>query len=341
MRRQLTSDRAELLGLAHTEHWVHGEIVTESVRSERSRVAKALVLEKRLQRYERNGGTEGELIDELHGTHSDKTMLEQGWQIDVIEWLHKDATCNFFLCMLVLDCLCVIVMLQLQMESQASLAKGFEACYTEMVAAGSFIDKCADISPPMRLAKNLERVRIGLAWASTGIIFVFLVENILLILCTGFRFFTVPFYVLDLVAIIMSFATEITFLMAAYTRPAMDPPSPEFEVEDDGDGNQTSQVVTQGVRMAVSGAHSSMAVLILLPVVGRFWRFFRIMHAVYSFNEHEAWFKTLTDLSRATSHKVTLTLGFQPQAILEEPTPEPEISIDEKETGEESAVQSL
>mmetsp|Transcript_16033 Transcript_16033/g.30225 ORF Transcript_16033/g.30225 Transcript_16033/m.30225 type:complete len:285 (+) Transcript_16033:24-878(+) len=194
---------------------------------------------------------------------------ELSWRGRIVKFLHLKPVHELISGLIVLDALLVMVTLQLQMEVFALESLSYSECLEAMFRNVSAMDPtCVVGHPKHELAEELEHVEHILGYISIGILCIFLVENTLLMAAFGRNFTKVFFYPLDLVVVILSLVSEV---MSFYV--ASDPrlEAAEERLERGTLKNRGSITKDLGGAIHLVGA----------IIFARFWRFFRVGHAVY------------------------------------------------------------
>lgn len=183
--------------------------------------------------------------------------------------------------LLVIDVILVMGGLQLKIEVVALQGMAIGTCFSTSLQSNSsdahghhFHDvhdglHCVHEQATFQTAEVFERVDQVLIVISISILCIFLIENLLFIVAFRWNYFTIAFFPFDLLVVILSLGTEILSLSA-----------PSLEALE-------NPLETMGGRASVS---SGVSPLIAILVLGRFWRFIRIGHAVYLLQgseEHE------------------------------------------------------
>jgi len=137
------------------------------------------------------------------------------WRDRLCHFLHQRKVHLALTALLVLDV--VLVVVGAVLENQALLAeiRDCEAFVEEELAPESERTLAAldeERTEPHFGNPRLERAEEAMAYASVGILSIFLVENLLLLLALGFHYFRNFFYVFDIIVVTVSLLLEVLFI---------------------------------------------------------------------------------------------------------------------------------
>ena len=121
--------------------------------------------------------------------------------------------------------------------------------------------ECVKEHSTFKTAEMLESMDFVFIVMSIAILSIFLMENILFIVAFRWNFFKIMFFPMDLLVVLLSLGTEILSLT-----------SPGLEAVE-------SPLQTMGQKASM--ASGAVSPLVAILILGRFWRFLRIGHAVY------------------------------------------------------------
>lgn len=165
--------------------------------------------------------------------------------------------------------------LQIKIEVVALQGMAIGSCFGTALAANSSNSdhqehhfhglesglECVREQSTYEFAETLENVDFVFIVLSIIILFFFLIENILFIVAFRCNYFKIIFFPLDLVVVLLSLGTEFLALL-----------SPSLE-------DIENPLETLGPNSSMS--NGAISPLIAVLILGRFWRFIRIGHAVY------------------------------------------------------------
>jgi len=201
--------------------------------------------------------------------------------------------------LLLIDVILVMGGLQIKIEVVALQGMAIGSCFGTALAANSSNSdhqehhfhglesglECVREQSTYEFAETLENVDFVFIVLSIIILFFFLIENILFIVTFRCNYFKIIFFPLDLVVVLLSLGTEFLALL-----------SPSLE-------DIENPLETLGPNSSMS--NGAISPLIAVLILGRFWRFIRIGHAVYL-------------LQGAEEHEETLKETYRAQGVAEE-----------------------
>lgn len=194
--------------------------------------------------------------------------------------------------LLIVDVILVMGGLQIKIEVLALQGMAIGACFGSSLESNSSLSEhrhghghhftfhglesgmeCVREQPTFETAESLEQVDFVFVILSIIILSIFLTENILFIVAFRWNYFKIIFFPLDLVVVLLSMATECLSLFSPWLEDVENP----------------LQTLGENSSMSNGGISPLIAVLIL----GRFWRFIRIGHAVYLLQGSEETFSQI------------------------------------------------
>lgn len=192
--------------------------------------------------------------------------------------------------LLVIDVILVMGGLQIKIEVLALQGMAIGACFSSALGSNSSLSEhshghhfnfhgleggmeCVKEQPTYETAESLEHVDFVFVILSIIILSIFLAENILFIVAFRWNYFKIIFFPLDLVVVVLSMATECLSLTSPWLEDVENP----------------LRTLGENSSMSNGGISPLIAVLIL----GRFWRFIRIGHAVYLLQGSEETFSSI------------------------------------------------
>mmetsp|Transcript_19745 Transcript_19745/g.35090 ORF Transcript_19745/g.35090 Transcript_19745/m.35090 type:complete len:339 (+) Transcript_19745:61-1077(+) len=223
--------------------------------------------------------------------HQDVAM--QPWQTKIIDFLHGDAVHRFLTGCLVLDICIVMATIQLTLEISAMQGNSYHMCIESFAKGPAWVDAaCATSSEAYQMAEVYEEVEFVLGCVSLGILLIFLIENALLIVATGRRFFHSFFFVLDLVAVLISLASEIYTTVSHLSHSHSHSHGAGTSLNSSNESHSSGAVAghrllatsTSSASTSSSTSSSSLEHAVLITgmlVCIRLWRLFRIAHGAY------------------------------------------------------------
>ena len=174
--------------------------------------------------------------------------------------------------LLLIDVILVMGGLQIKIEVVALQGMAIGSCYSTALEANSSSQEhhfhglesgmeCVREQSTYEFAEALEDVDFVFIILSIIILSIFLAENILFILAFRWNYFKIIFFPLDLFVVLLSLFTEFLSLFG----PSL--------------GDIENPLRTLGPNSSMS--NGAISPLIAVLILGRFWRFIRIGHAVY------------------------------------------------------------
>eukprot|EP00439_Symbiodinium_sp_Y106_P065404 s2047_g10.t1 len=200
---------------------------------------------------------------------------QMGWRGKIVVFLHWKHVHYCISGLIVLDALLVMATLQMQMEVFALDSLSKTDCLQLFFSNTSSVDsRCVVEHPHHVAAEHLEQAEHILGYTSIVILGIFLVENTLKMVAFGRNFAKVLFYPLDLLVVVLSIGSEILSFTIT--------DDPRLEAAEEM--LEPSTLTNRGsIAKDVGGAAHVVGVIIF----ARFWRFFRVGHAVYFIESEE------------------------------------------------------
>lgn len=194
----------------------------------------------------------------------------------LVKFLFSKPLHWFLIVLLCLDVLLVITGLQLKIEVASLEGIAIASCLGLAIPSGNVsgnvevqhtfltVDEakeCIEENPEHKTAVVLEGIDHIFTIASISILVIFLVENIMFMFAFHLSYFKIIYFPFDLFVVLVSMATEILDIV--------------HHDKDDTDVNTTA---SSGTASSLYRGGSPVAALL---IIGRFWRFELIGHAVY------------------------------------------------------------
>lgn len=193
--------------------------------------------------------------------------------------------------LLLIDVILVMGGLQIKIEVVALQGMAIGSCYSTALEANSSSQEhhhglesgmeCVREQSTYEFAEALEDVDFVFIILSIIILSIFLAENILFILAFRWNYFKIIFFPLDLFVVLLSLLTEFLSLFG----PSL--------------GDIENPLRTLGPNSSMS--NGAISPLIAVLILGRFWRFIRIGHAVYLLQGSEEHEETLKEEYNSTT----------------------------------------
>ncbi|CAL1150436.1 unnamed protein product [Cladocopium goreaui] len=194
--------------------------------------------------------------------------------------------------LLLIDVILVMGGLQIKIEVVALQGMAIGSCYSTALEANSSSQEhhfhglesgmeCVREQSTYEFAEALEDVDFVFIILSIIILSIFLAENILFILAFRWNYFKIIFFPLDLFVVLLSLFTEFLSLFG----PSL--------------GDIENPLRTLGPNSSMS--NGAISPLIAVLILGRFWRFIRIGHAVYLLQGSEEHEETLKEEYNSTT----------------------------------------
>lgn len=194
--------------------------------------------------------------------------------------------------LLLIDVILVMGGLQIKIEVVALQGMAIGSCYSTALEANSSSQEhhfhglesgmeCVREQSTYEFAEALEDVEFVFIILSIIILSIFLAENILFILAFRWNYFKIIFFPLDLFVVLLSLFTEFLSLFG----PSL--------------GDIENPLRTLGPNSSMS--NGAISPLIAVLILGRFWRFIRIGHAVYLLQGSEEHEETLKEEYNSTT----------------------------------------
>lgn len=193
--------------------------------------------------------------------------------------------------LLLIDVILVMGGLQIKIEVVALQGMAIGSCYSTALEANSSQEhhfhglesgmECVREQSTYEFAEALEDVDFVFIILSIIILSIFLAENILFILAFRWNYFKIIFFPLDLFVVLLSLFTEFLSLFG----PSL--------------GDIENPLRTLGPNSSMS--NGAISPLIAVLILGRFWRFIRIGHAVYLLQGSEEHEETLKEEYNSTT----------------------------------------
>lgn len=230
----------------------------------------------------------------------------------LVKFLFSKPLHWFLIVLLCLDVLLVITGLQLKIEVASLEGTAIASClglaipsgdaeYVEVQHTFLTIEEakvCVEEKPEHKTAVTLEEIDHIFTIASISILVIFLVENIMFMFAFHLSYFKIIYFPFDLFVVLVSMASEILAIV--------------HHSKDEPDVNTTTSLGTASSLYREGG--SPVAALLIM---GRFWRFARIGHAVYLLQAAEEKEEELEELHDELQAKQELA----EKAQQEEPDP--------------------
>lgn len=195
------------------------------------------------------------------------------------------------LILLAIDVLTVVVGLQLKIEVASLEGMAIAECLGLTINASetghhslhlqtfeTFEEarECVEHSEPHQMAETIELVDHILAITSICILAVFLLENLCFLIAFRCSYFKIIYFPLDLFVVVVSLTTEVIGVVGLFESVGLNP--------------------TTKLHTASSMIAEGFSPVTALMIIGRFWRFARIGHAVYLLQESEDQEENLQEL---------------------------------------------
>lgn len=221
--------------------------------------------------------------------HLDATSCRAG----LVRCLFSKPLHYLLLILLAIDVLTVVVGLQLKIEVASLEGMAVSECLGLTINASetghhslhlqtfeTFEEarECVEHSEPHQLAETIELVDHVLAITSICILGIFLLENLCFLMAFRCSYFKVIYFPLDLFVVLVSLITEVIGVVGHFSESV--------------GLNPTTTLGTASSMMA-----EGFSPVAALMIIGRFWRFARIGHAVYLLQESEDQEENLQELN--------------------------------------------
>eukprot|EP00121_Abeoforma_whisleri_P007042 Awhi_evm1s6417 len=129
------------------------------------------------------------------------------WRDKLLHVLHHKYLHYTLIFILIVDVMIVITGIALEIQYLESEVQGFEHLLEECIH-----DPANPPHEPFHAGNStFHDVEIILGYISIGILFIFLIENVLLMIALGHRYFMSVFYVLDITVVVASIVLEFLF----------------------------------------------------------------------------------------------------------------------------------
>jgi len=230
-----------------------------------------------------------EMLHLFPDLHLDATSCRAG----LVRCLFSKPLHYLLLILLAIDVLTVVVGLQLKIEVASLEGMAVSECLGLTINASetghhslhlqtfeTFEEarECVEHSEPHQLAETIELVDHVLAITSICILAIFLLENLCFLMAFRCSYFKVIYFPLDLFVVLVSLITEVIGVVNHFSESV--------------GLNPTTTLGTASSMMA-----EGFSPVAALMIIGRFWRFARIGHAVYLLQESEDQEENLQELN--------------------------------------------
>lgn len=232
----------------------------------------------------------------------------------LVKFLFSKPLHWFLIVLLCVDVLLVVTGLQLKIEVASLEGSAIASClgltipkgdteYVEVQHTFLTIEEateCIEGKPEHKTAHTMEDIDHIFTIVSLSILVIFLVENILFMFAFHLSYFKIIYFPFDLFVVLVSMATEILAL-----------------VHHDKDGPDVNTTTSLGTASSLYRDGGSPVAALL--IIGRFWRFARIGHAVYLLQAAEEKEEELQELH--VELKARQELAEKKEEEQEEPDP--------------------